>query len=306
MKLGKFKKVDLREIWKHEALDFTNWLAKEENLQLLSDELGINITSPQTEVNVGKFAVDILAEDDYDHKVIIENQLEQTNHDHLGKIITYASGLGAETIIWIVSKAREEHEQAINWLNENTNDKANFFLLEIEAWKIDNSDPAPKFNIVAKPNDWTKTLRQAGGNNAISELKLSQQEFWNSVRDYGQQHAKHVKSWQKGLPQHWLNIAIGTSKANLAATTNSVKNYVGMELFIANDKDLYYKLEAKKDEIESQLGYKLDWQPLEGKKGARIIATKNGNTNDIDEQQKLIEWLVKTADDFTRVFKKYL
>lgn len=128
MNIGKFQKVALREIWKHEALDFTQWLALDENLELLSDVVGVNLINPQTEVPVGKFNVDILAEDDNGKKVIIENQLEQTNHDHLGKIITYAAGLQAETVIWVVSSAREEHQQAVSWMNENTTENANFFF----------------------------------------------------------------------------------------------------------------------------------------------------------------------------------
>mgnify|MGYP000935122418 FL=1 len=143
MNIGRFTKVPLREIWKHEALDFTNWLALDENLELLADTLGLTLVSAQTEVSVGNFSVDILAEDDNGDKIIIENQLEPTNHDHLGKLITYASGLGAETIVWVVSQAREEHAQAITWLNEKTNEDANFFLIEIEAWRIDDSSPAP-------------------------------------------------------------------------------------------------------------------------------------------------------------------
>ncbi len=119
-KLDKLTKVQLRDIWKHEALDFTQWLALQENLDLLSEEIGLDLQNPQTEVSVGSFNVDILAEDDAERKVIIENQLEATDHDHLGKLITYGSGLDAEIIIWIVKKAREEHQQAITWLNENT------------------------------------------------------------------------------------------------------------------------------------------------------------------------------------------
>ena len=113
MKLSKLIKLPLRTIWKHEALDFTQWLAEEENLALLSDAIGITLANPQTEVGVGKFSVDILAEDENDRKVVIENQIEKTNHAHLGQLITYASGLDAELCIWIVARAQEEHEQAL-------------------------------------------------------------------------------------------------------------------------------------------------------------------------------------------------
>ena len=303
-KLGKFIKVNLREIWKHEALDFTQWLAQDENLELLSQELGIELMSARTEVKVGQFAVDILAIDDNENRVIIENQLEQTNHDHLGKIITYAAGLQAETIIWIVSKAREEHQLAVSWLNENTNEKLNCFLIEIEAWQIDDSAPAPRFNILAKPNNWVKTLRS--GTDKISETKLQQQDFWDKVKEYGEMNAKVVKSWQKARPQHWYNISIGTSKAHLALTLNSVKNQIGLELHIPDNKDLFQKLFTKKEMIESQLGYKLDWQELPDKKASRVIITKVADFRDESQQDNIIKWAVEKADEFARVFKKYL
>ena len=303
-KLGKFIKVNLREICKHEALDFTQWLAQDENLELLAQELGIELMSARTEVKVGQFAVDILAIDDNENRVIIENQLEQTNHDHLGKIITYAAGLQAETIIWIVSKAREEHQLAVSWLNENTNEKLNCFLIEIEAWQIDDSAPAPRFNILAKPNNWVKTVRS--GTDKISETKLQQQDFWDKVKEYGEMNAKVVKSWQKARPQHWYNISIGTSKAHLSLTLNSVKNQIGLELHIPDNKDLFQKLFIKQEIIESQLGYKLDWQELPDKKASRVIITKVADFRDESQQDNIIKWAVEKADEFARVFKKYL
>ena len=304
--IGKFTKVTLREIWKHEALDFTQWLALDENLELLSQELGIGIMNAQTEVRVGQFAVDILAIDDNENKVIIENQLEQTNHDHLGKIITYAAGLQAETIIWIVSKAREEHQLAMNWLNNNTDEGLNCFLIEIEAWKIDDSAPAPKFNIVVKPNNWGKIAKQTAGGGEVSETKLQQQDFWDKVKEYGEMNAKVVKSWQKARPQHWYNISIGTSKAHLALTLNSFKNQIGLELHIPDNKDLFQKLFTKQEMIESQLGYKLDWQELPDKKASRVIITKVADFRDESQQEDIIQWAVERSDEFTKVFKKLL
>lgn len=131
MKLGKLEQItDLRSVWKHEAKDFTPWLAKEENLEILSEAVGIDIVVEEQESNVGDFSVDLFAtEEGTGRRIIIENQLEETNHDHLGKIITYASGKEAEVIIWIVRKARDEHKQAIEWLNQHTDDKFEFFLI---------------------------------------------------------------------------------------------------------------------------------------------------------------------------------
>ena len=137
MQLSKIKRVDLRKVWKHEALDFTNWLAEPENLELLSEEVEIEISLIQTEASVGKFKVDILAEENNTgRKIVIENQLDSTNHDHLGKIITYASGFDAEIVIWIVQNVRDEHKQAIDWLNEHTDQKVNIFAIQMEVWQI--------------------------------------------------------------------------------------------------------------------------------------------------------------------------
>ena len=154
--LGKIKKIVLRKAWNHEASDFTNWLAEEDNLRLLSDGIGVDIKLIKTEAAVGRFNVDILAEEENTgnkNKIVIENQLEATNHDHLGKIITYASGFDANMVIWVVKEAREEHRQAIDWLNEHTDEDLAFFLVQIELWQIDESRFAPKFEIVSKPND---------------------------------------------------------------------------------------------------------------------------------------------------------
>ncbi len=157
-KLGKLKEItNIREIWPDEAKDFTPWLAEEENIGILSETLGIDLTVDDTEVSVGDFRADIIAyETDTDRKVIIENQLEDTNHDHLGKLITYASGTGATFIVWIVKRVRDEHRAAIEWLNNHTDDQIGFFLCEIKVFQIGDSLRAPKFEVIEKPNDWVK------------------------------------------------------------------------------------------------------------------------------------------------------
>lgn len=152
VKLGTLKEIkELRRVWPHEALDFTHWLADEENMTLLADAVGLEITIDETESSVGDFNVDIYAsETDTGRKIIIENQLEDTNHDHLGKLITYASGKDAEIIIWVVKKAREEHRSAVEWLNNHTDDKIAFFLVEIKLYQIGDSEIAVKFEAVEK------------------------------------------------------------------------------------------------------------------------------------------------------------
>lgn len=161
--LGKLQEIkDLREVWPHEAHDFTPWLAK--NISVLSDEVGIDISIEETESSVGGFNADIFATDaDTGKKIIIENQLEETDHDHLGKLITYASGKSADLVIWLVRKARPEHRAAIEWLNSHTDEGVGFILCEIKVFRIGNSEPAPKFEIIEQPNNWVKEMKKPSG-----------------------------------------------------------------------------------------------------------------------------------------------
>ena len=157
MAIGKLEEVDIRELWKHEQYDFSEWLSKKENIENLNEILGLTLVDISKETYVGSYRCDLFAKDETTGiKVIIENQLEMSNHDHLGKIITYASGLDAKVVVWIVKEAREEHRSAIEWLNNNTNSNVNFFLIEIHAYKIGNSDNAPMFQVIEQPNDFIK------------------------------------------------------------------------------------------------------------------------------------------------------
>ena len=140
-KLSKLKIIPLREIWPHEALDFTQWLAKEDNLALLGETINLDLRDSETEKPAGDFSIDILATDENDNPVVIESQLGKTDHDHLGKIITYASAKEANTIVWVVGRPRDEHKQAVEWLNQRTDEKANFFLIKVEVWQIEESPP---------------------------------------------------------------------------------------------------------------------------------------------------------------------
>ncbi|MBR5898281.1 MAG: DUF4268 domain-containing protein, partial [Muribaculaceae bacterium] len=222
MKLGKIKRItDLRSVWQHEALNFSKWLAQDENLTQLSEAIGIDIILEELESSVGNFNVDLFAiEEGTDRKIIIENQLEDTNHDHLGKIRTYASGKGAEVIVWIVKKARDEHRQAIEWLNQNTGIKIGFFLVEIELWQIDDSAIAPKFNVVERPNDWAKQMKNVDN---LSETKQLQQNFWLSLSETIKSSYVKEFSPRKAQAQHWYDLSVGSSSYHIGLTVNTQK-----------------------------------------------------------------------------------
>lgn len=192
---------DLRKVWPHEALDFTPWLAKDENIAILGNEIGMEIAVDGTESAVGDFSVDIIATDiATGQKVIIENQLEDTNHDHLGKLITYAAGKEARTIIWVVKHAREEHRAAIEWLNNHTDDDIGFFLCEIHLYKVGSSNPAVKFSVIEKPNDWIKSVK-----------KISSRQKASS------------SAWITGQPSMNMRMQTRSLQGNLASEKHQTK-----------------------------------------------------------------------------------
>ena len=291
--LGKLKKIDLREAWKHEALDFTQWLAKDENLALLSEEIGVDINLIETEANVGSFNVDILAEDSNGRKIVIENQLESTNHDHLGKIITYASGDNAEIIIWIVKDVRNEHKQAIDWLNEHTDEKINFFAIKLELWQIDGSPYAPKFQIISKPNEWAKIMKAPIS--SLTERKLKLLDFWTALNEYLNNKNSEINP-QKPSSDHWNNISVGTSKAHISLTALAKEKKIGCEFYIPDNKELYFYLVEHKEEIEQIFGQELYWQELKGKKASRIsISRDNFNLYEDNDWEKDFAWFENNA-----------
>lgn len=303
MALSKLKKIDLREEWKHEASDFTNWLAQDENLQLLSEEIGIDISLVQTEASVGKFSVDILAEEDNTgRKIVVENQLEMTNHDHLGKIITYASGFDAEIVIWIVKDVRDEHKQAVDWLNEHTDDKINIFAIRMELWQIGDSSYAPKFHIVSKPNDWAKAIKKSASRSSdLSDRKLMQLEFWTQFKEYASAHNSSLRL-RKAYPQHWYDISIGNSKSHLALIVDADNEQIRCEFYIPDSQPLYDVLRERKESIESKLPYELEWMALEGKKASRIRTIHTIDVADNANWEASFQWLMETAQQFQAVF----
>ena len=304
MELGKIKRInDLRSIWHHEAKDFSTWLAHEDNLSQLSDAIGIDIVLEERESPVGNFNVDLYAvEDGTDRRIIIENQLEDTNHDHLGKLITYASGKGAEVIIWIVKRARDEHRQAIEWLNQNTGVKISFFLVEIELWQINDSAIAPKFNVVEQPNDWAKQMKNV---DSISETKQLQLNFWQQLAETIKSNESYLKEFspRKAQPQHWYNLSVGSSSYHVGLTVNTQKNRLGAEIYIPDDKEKFAMFKEHAKEIENMVGSKVEWR--EATKATRIITLHSYDISKEAQWGEAIEWLMNKALIFKRIANKF-
>ncbi len=307
MKLGRLEEVDIRELWSHEQYDFSNWMAEPENLELLNEAIGLTLNDVEKEVYVGSYRCDLVAKDETTgEKVIIENQLEQSNHDHLGKIVTYASGLDAKVVVWIVKEAREEHRSAIEWLNNNTVASINFFLIEVHAYKIGDSLYAPKFEIVEKPNGFIKNAKTQSGSDEFNRSQGERLEFWTRFNEILTERGKPFNV-RKATTDHWYNVAIGTSGTHVAMTLVNKEGCVGIELYISDNKALYDQLYQSKDEIEKDLGLQPEWQRLDGKKASRILYRIPGlNFDDHSNYDALMNEMIDKALLFSKVFKKYV
>jgi len=305
--LGKLNKMDLRDVWKHEASDFTNWLAMPENFQLLSDEIGLDMQVLKTEANVGSFSADILAEEtNTGKKIIIENQLETTNHDHLGKLITYASGLEAHYIIWIFKEMRDEHRRAIDWLNEVTDEDLNIFAIKMELWKIGNSDPAPKFNVICSPNDWSKAIKKNSSSENLTDSKLAYLDFWKGFSDYISTQKTSFRA-RKAQPQHWYDLSVGRSGIHLSLVAAIRENFLRVSLYIPNNKELYNLLKTNQKEIEEKFGLSLEWHDLPTAKASRIsFVRENFDIKQKDNIEEAYKWLLEYSEKLYNATKKYI
>jgi hypothetical protein len=303
--LGTLKEItNLREIWAHEALNFTPWVA--ENVDLLGDAVGLDITVDETESSVGDFNVDIYAsETGTDRKIIIENQLEETDHDHLGKLITYASGKGADVVIWVVKHAREEHKAAIEWLNNHTDDKIGFFLCEIKLYQIGDSDIAPSFNVVERPNDWTKEIKKATLSNPTQQHRL---EYWQAFNDYAFKNTEFSKIFNKRKPttDHWMDFSIGSSACHIGVSQVIKRNAICIDMYINDDKDFFKELFSHKEDIEKSMEMTLDWRELPERKASRILIEKKFELNNRDDWNNQFEYIMDVCLKMKKAFKKYL
>jgi len=307
MKLGKLEEVDIRKVWPHEQYDFSKWLATEENIKELGDALNLSLTDVETEKFVGNYRCDILCKDEITGKmVLIENQLEPTNHDHLGKIITYASGLDAAVVVWIVASARDEHASAIEWLNKHTDDEISFFLMEVHAYKIGDSDPAPQFKIIEQPNDFVKIVKAVSKNSDMNESQKNRLEFWTKFNEVIDSKGKPFNK-RKATTDHWYNVAIGSSDASISIDLVNKEHKIRASLWINDNKDIFDALFQRKDEIETALGFGLEWNRLDNKKASYICTYIKGlDFKKKDNYPMLMEQIVDLVLKMRNVFPKFM
>jgi hypothetical protein len=290
---GVLKRVDLRRLWPHEALDFTAWLA--ENIAFLGEALGMDLELKGREAPVGQFSLDLLAHDlGSDRAVIIENQLAPTNHDHLGKLLTYAAGHDAAVAVWVAPEFRDEHRQALDWLNQRTDVNTEFFGVVIEALQIDESRPAPNFRLVAAPNDWRKANIGTDGREPSVKGEAYRAFFQRLVDRLREQH--NFTGARKAQPVGWYSFSSGTSGVSYGFVFGGSR--ARAEIYIDRgegqwNKWLFDELYAQRDGIEDEFGGPLEWQRLDTKRASRIAIYRMGSIEDPPEVlQEIEDWAV--------------
>ena len=298
---------EVREYWEHEAEEFTPWVANEiraEGISELEDSLGLDLEIIEEEKSVGRYNVDILAEVvDDNRNVVIENQLNPSDHDHLGKSIAYASGVDADIIVWLAPRFYDEHRDAIQWLNENSREGVDLFAIRLEVWRIGDSEPAVRLNPVAEPSEWKEKAKRSEGE--LTETETLQEEFWTEFRDRIEDRETPLSA-RKPYPEYYYNNPIGKTGFELQFTINSRDNKLGTGLVIRDDAEAYNQLTEDAQQIESEFDSELTWHKPEetraGKERSRIVITKSGDMTNTDRWDEYLDWMIEYGEQFHEVF----
>ena len=306
--LSEIERVDLRDIWPNEATDFTPWLG--EHTSELGEALGLELEVQAQEAPVGGYSLDILARDlGRNRPVIIENQLEGTDHDHLCKLLTYASGYDSNVVVWIAREFRDEHRQALDWLNQRTDEDTEFFGVVVELLKIDDSRPAVNFNLVSTPNEWREENVSAGRvrNAGTSERAERYRNFFQGLID-SLREDHNFTGVRKAQPQSWYSFSAGHGQRIRYGTSFAQGGRVRVDVYIDNgDKDwnerLFDELEGRKETVETELQEPLEWERLDNRRACRIAVVRSGTIDDDAETLEHVqEWIIEKLLDFKRVF----
>ncbi|MEU0314608.1 DUF4268 domain-containing protein [Nocardioides sp. NPDC006273] len=300
--MSRLRVIPVREVWKHEAYDFTQWMLQ--NADVLADVLGMELELTAAEHPVGGFSLDLIGREvGTGNVVIVENQLEQTDHGHLGQIMTYAGGTDPQTIVWCAPSFRDEHRAALDWLNERTDENTRFFGVEITAVQIDDSRPAPHFKLVAQPNDWTKQVHAETSAIPTTEREVAYQEFWaEMLRRIRQQHPDWTRS-VKAPKASWMTMPYGSSIAwysfVFTRTGPRVELYFGSS--DAEESRLAFeRVAANREQIDADFGAPVSYDPLPTKKACRLYVDRpdGGDVTEEATHEALMDWFLSTMDRF--------
>lgn len=264
--VGKITRMSLRDVWRNEARDFTTWLL--DNIDVVSDVIDVPLQDPKREQAAGDFHIDLVAEDDDGNVIIIENQLEKSNHEHLGKVITYVASLAAKSAVWVVSDPRPEHIKAVTWLNESR--LANFYLLKVEAIKIGNSEPAPLLTLITGPTEETRELGDTKKD--LADRYDIRRHFWDTLLKRAKEKTRLFEAISPGP---WSYIWTGAGKAGVGFRYNITQHEGEVSLYIGRETEqenraILNQLKAHQSEIEKAFGGPLIWYQQEGVRHCRV------------------------------------
>lgn len=302
--LGQLTPVNLRDHWPKEASDFTPWLAQDENLKKLGRAVGLELEVVNIEVAVGPYSADILARDTATGSyIVIENQIGKTDHDHLGKLLTYGSALDASAVIWVAGEITEEHKGALDWLNDHTSEDLGFFAVKVELWQIDDSKPAVRFNVVARPAELLSRSAIAQASGELSNARKLQLDFWIQFREkLLEEHI--IPSARKPYPRYWFDISLGRTGINLSNIVNTYDGKIGVRLYTVKRivGGAFDQLLARKEEIEEKLGFEPEWNPNPDAQDKIIAVYLDVDLDARDKWPEYIEWMTEKVRRYREVF----
>jgi len=307
-KMARLTKVDVRELWGGSRAEFTAWLVQEENLLLLGETIGLDLELAGEDESTDDTLVDLLCRDTVSGLwVLVEAQLGETRPDRLGRLLGRAAGLNAPTVVWIASEFTEEHRAALDWLNEITDTRYAFFGLELELWQIADSPIAPKFNVVAKPNEWTKVLPVSAGrfrpSTPAAAKELSQLEYWALFREHALRQGTVLRP-PKAYPQNSMGFAVGRSNFRLVASTHSGRGAISVSLVMdgPDAKAHFHLLQSQQPDIEEALGASLVWREQPRKKESVVAVETAEDPADRARWGAQHAWLLEHLEKFHAVF----
>jgi Domain of unknown function (DUF4268) len=306
--IGKLEPVPLRELWKHEERGFSAWL--ECNLEALSDAVGFSLSDPQREQQAGNFQVDLIAEDENGARVIVENQLEATNHDHLGKLLTYLTNLDAKAAIWITSAQRPEHIRAIQWLNETTPDDIAFYLIRLAAYRIAGSEPAPLFTVIVGPSAESKNFGKQ--KKELAERHVERLKFWGQLLAMAKDKGILLHAQRSPSKESWISAGAGVRSGVSFNYLVWMTDETAVELYIdTGDKDenkhIFDTLHDRKQDVEQSFGGPLSWERLDNKRACRVRVVLNaGGLNDEPKWPIIQSVMIAAMDRLAKAVKPHL
>ena len=292
------EKVKIRDHWPKEADDFTPWMVNEGGLDILADALGLKLDSAEHEVKVGSFRADILCKDTADDSnVVIENQYENSDHAHIGKLLTYSADSEAHTVIWIAEKFRVKHRKVLNHLNEITDERFRYFAVKVSLWRIGDSKPAPRFDIVCKPSGWEQRTQNFDIEN-LSDTEKLRIDYWNALQDYMNNKGSHVK-FRKVASTSYLDCS-RRDGFGISAHLVPTRNEIGVSLYMVTEDSIerFDLIERQREEIENELEETLEWT-----KNRVYLPKKDTDPRDKADWENQHEWLMSKLELFDKVFR---